>query len=154
MAFHFKRNPVDLDKEQVLDYLHLYKTNQQTPSESYFKHTVYGLRYAYRLCGMDDIRLSLPSIAQPKRLPVVLSQEEIKLLLVAPVSLKHRLVLAMLYGGGLRCFELRNLRVRDVDFYRKTVYVHEGKGRKDRYLPLCDMLIRGLNKYLTSHKPV
>ena len=73
---YYNMNPVLLDEEQVLDYLHYLKQQKKTPSESFFKHTVYGLRYAYRMEGMKAKRIVLPSLERPKTLPVVLSKED------------------------------------------------------------------------------
>jgi integrase/recombinase XerD len=154
IALHFNCNLLDLDKEQILDYLHLLKSQRKTPSDSFFKHTIYGLRYLYRVYGLPEHRVILPSIERPKKLPVVLSYGEIKKLLKTPKLLKHRLVLALLYGCGLRCFELRNLQLKDLDFDRKMLHVRQGKGRKDRYVPLCALQIRGLKKYLVAEKPI
>lgn len=144
---------MDLDEEQILDYLHVLKSQHKTPSDSFFKHTVYGLRYAYRIYGMKEMRVMLPSIERPDKLPVVLSRSEVRQLLKTPKLLKHRLVLAMLYGCGLRCFELRNLQLKDLDFDRRMVHIRQGKGRKDRYVPLAELQIRGLKKYLAAENP-
>jgi integrase/recombinase XerD len=154
IALHFNCNLLDLDKEQILDYLHLLKSQRKTPSDSFFKHTVYGLRYLYRVYGLPEHRVILPSIERPKKLPVVLSYGEIKKLLKTPKLLKHRLVLALLYGCGLRCFELRNLQLKDLDFDRKMLHIRQGKGRKDRYVPLCTLQIRGLKKYIAAEQPM
>src|SRR5690554_7772092 len=102
---------------------------------------------------MKEMRVILPSIERPKKLPVGLSQREIKQLLKTPKLLKHRLVLALLYGCGLRNFELRNLQRRDLDFDRKMLHVRQGKGRKDRYVPLSGMHIRGLKEYFLAENP-
>ena len=153
MGLHFQADLLDLDEEQVLDYLHYKKEKHRTPSESYFKHTVYGLRYLYRIFKKEDLRVGLPSIERPKKLPVVLSQSEVKVLLKTPQLLKHRLMMAILYGCGLRSFELRNLRIKDVDLDRKMVHIQKGKGRKDRYVPLSDLLVRGIKKYLKAESP-
>lgn len=153
-ALHFKCNPLELDEEQILDYLHVLKSQHKTPSDSFFKHTVYGLRYAYRIYGMKEKQVVLPSIERPKKLPVVLSCSEVKQLLKTPKLLKHRLVLAMLYGCGLRCFELRNLQLKDLDFDRRMLHIRQGKGRKDRYVPLSEMQIRGLKRYICAENPV
>ena len=72
---------------------------------------VYGLRFIFRMYGLKDKRIELPKIKQEKRLPVVLSREEVKRLLKAPKLLKHRVLIGMLYGCGLRCFELRNVKL-------------------------------------------
>ena len=144
---------MELDQEQVLDYLHLLKNRHNTPSESYFKHTIYGLRYLYRQYGKKHLHVALPSVKRDKTLPVVLSQQEVKRILKVPKLLKHRLVIALLYGCGLRNFELCNLQVADVDLEREMLHVRKGKGRKDRYVPLCAMLVRGITRYLESEKP-
>jgi site-specific recombinase XerD len=83
----------------------------------------------------------------------VLSQQEVRQLLVTPKLLKHRLILALLYGCGLRNFELCKLKVSDLDLDRKVLHVRKGKGGKDRYLPLCDLLLRGLRRYLQAEQP-
>ncbi len=153
MVLHFKCSPLDLDREQLLDYLHHLKSQGKTPSDSFFKHTVYGLRYLYRVYGLEEHRVALPSIERPKKLPVVLSKKEVRLLLKTPKLHKHRSVLAMLYGCGLRNFELCNVHIKDVDLERKQLHVRQGKGRKDRYVPLCDLLVRGLERYLLSERP-
>lgn len=153
MALYFKCSPLDLDPEQILDYLHVLKSKNKAPSESFFKHTVYGLRYLYRTYGLDAQRIILPEIKRSNKLPVVLSQNEVRQLLKTPKLLKHRLILALLYGCGLRCFELRNLQLKDLDFDRRTLHIRQGKGRRDRYVPLSAILIRGLKSYIAAEHP-
>jgi site-specific recombinase XerD len=132
MGLYLKHDLLDLDDETILDYLHYLKQKHKTPSDSFFKHTVYGLRYLYRIFERTESRVILPSIERPKKLPVVLSQEEVRDLLKAPKLLRHRLVLALLYGCGLRNFELCRLKITDLDFDRNVLHVREGKGRKNR----------------------
>lgn len=153
MALHFNCSPIELDHEQVLDYLHHLKTQSKTPSSSYFKHTVYGLRFSYRVMGISQKQVFLPSMRFPKKLPVVLSHQEIKRLLTTPQLLKHRIIIGLLYGCGLRRFELLNIKIPDVDLDRKMLHIREGKGRKDRYVPLGDLLVRGLKTYLDAERP-
>lgn len=150
---HFKKSPELLDKEAIDDYLFHCKTLQNTPSESFFKHTVYGLRAIYKILDMDQHKVQLPEIKQDKSLPEVLSLEEVKKLIQAPKYLKHRLMIATLYGCGLRSYELCALKLSDVDFDRKTVFVKKQKGRLDRYVPLSDHLARGLRKYIDTENP-
>ena len=104
--------------------------------------------------GMEDMRIKLPSIKRQKSLPVVLSKSEVKELINAPKYLKHKLIIAMLYGCGLRSYELCSLRIEDVDFERKTVFIRKQKGHYDRYVPLSDLLAKGLQKYLNTEHPV
>jgi len=151
---HYDCTPELLDTDQVESYLYQIKIDHKTPSESFFKHTVYGLRYAYRILGMKDKHIALPSLEFPKKLPVVMSKDEVIQMLKTPKLLKHRLILGVLYGCGLRSFELRNIALKDLDFDRKMLHVRQGKGNKDRYVPLPDMLIRGLKNYIDAYKPI
>ena len=153
LALHFNQVPTDIDPDQINDYLYLVKVEHNTPSDSYFKFTVYGLRFAYRMLGMKDKRVELPEIKHEKKLTVIVSREEMKRLLKAPKLLKHRVLLGLLYGCGLRCFEVRSLKIADLDFDRKLAHVRNGKGKKDRYVPLSDLLIRGLKSYIEAEQP-
>ena len=150
---HFNQIPTEVDPDQINDYLYLVKREHKTPSDSYFKFTVYGLRFAYRVEGMKDKRIELPEIKHEKKLPVILSRQDVKRLLNAPKLLKHKILLALLYGCGLRCFEVRSLKLSDLDFDRSQLHVRNGKGKKDRYIPLSPMLIRGLRSYMEAEQP-
>jgi len=154
MGLHLNCDLLELDDEAIQDYLHFLKRKHHTPSDSFFKHTVYGLRYLFRIFDRKESRVILPSIERPKKLPVVLSQHEVKELLKAPKLLKHRLILALLYGCGLRNFECCKLKISDIDLDRKMLHIREGKGRKDRYVPLCDLLARGIKTYVEVERPV
>jgi integrase/recombinase XerD len=143
LALHYNCLPVTLDKDQVLDYLHFVKT-KGTPSATFFKFTVYGMRYACKMRGLSYLQFSLPEIERPDKLPVVLSQQEVRDLLKACTLLKHSILLATVYGCGLRCAEVRQLAIADVDLQRGMLHVRNGKGGKDRYVPLGTMLVRGI----------
>jgi len=67
--------------------------------------------------------------------------------------LKFRILIGIIYGCGLRCEEVCNVRLQDLDYDRKVLRVVQGKGKKDRYLPLSDHLIRGIQSYIESEKP-
>jgi len=153
MALHFNCSPIELDEEQVLDYLLFLKTQSKTPSSSYFKHTVYGLRFAYRVSKVPKRHVFLPKMKFSKKLPVVLNKEEVKRFLKAPKLLRHRVLLALFYSCGLRRFELLNIKLPDIDFNRKMLHIREGKGRKDRYVPLGEHLVRGLKTYIDAERP-
>ena len=153
IALHFNQLPTELDIDQINDYLYLIQQRHDTPSDSYFKFTVYGLRFAFRLTGQNDKRIELPSIKGNKKLPVVLSREEMKRLLKAPKLLKHRILIGLLYGCGLRCAEARGVKLSHLDFDRQMLHVYQGKGKKDRYVPLSPLLIRGLKQYIHAENP-
>lgn len=153
MALYFECVPIELEQEQVEEYLDQLLDQHDTPSESYFKFTVYGLRFALKANGLDYRHISLPAIRKEKKLPVVLSGDEVKHLLQAPALLKHRILIGLLYGCGLRCMEVRSIRLQDIDFDRGQLHVRMGKGRKDRYVPLGELLQRGLHKYIGAENP-
>lgn len=153
LALHYSANPVDLNEESINDYLFYCKNLHQTPSESFFKHTIYGLRALYKVYGMKALNVQLPEIKRQNDLPEVLSREEVRALLESPKYLKHKLVIAMLYGCGLRSYELCSLEIKHVDFDRNTVFVKKGKGNRDRYVPLSPILKRGLQTYLRTENP-
>lgn len=152
LALHYNEVPTSLDAEQVLDYLHLVKSNG-TPSASFFKFTVYGLRAACKLMDLPYQQFSLPAIERPNKLPSVLNAGEVKQLIKVCDLLKHRLLLSLCYGCGLRCNEVRNLRIGDLDLERRMVHVRQGKGNKDRVLPLGALLCRGVKTYLQEVRP-
>ena len=146
-------SPEQLEEESIDDYLYHCKNLHKTPSESFFKHTIYGLRASYKVMGLPSKRTRLPQIKAQSKLPEVLNKTEVKQLLSAPKYLKHRLMLAVLYGCGLRSYELCNLRLSDIDFERDTVLVKKQKGKRDRIVPLSKHLKRGLLQYIKTENP-
>lgn len=152
LALHYNQLPTELDQEQVLDYLHLVKS-KGSPSATFFKFTVYGMRYACKLKGLPYQQFSLPAIERSDKLPVVLNASEVKALIKACDLLKHRLLISLCYGCGLRCSEVRNLTLADVDTERGMAHVRQGKGGKDRCLPMGVMLSRGIKAYIAAEKP-
>ena len=153
VALHFNALPTDLDIEQIEEYLLSVKKKNRTASESFFKHTVYGLRFLFRCDGLDDRAIQLPALKRDNKLPVVLGRAEMKALLKVPELLKHRVLIGLLYGCGLRCQEARTLLIKDVDFERNMIHVRQSKGRKDRYVPIGVHLSRGLKSYLETERP-
>lgn len=153
ISLYFGKIPTELDPEQVQDYLFYQQKKSKTPSQTYFKHCVYGLRFLLKSEGIPYEYLRLPSIKHEKKLPVVLSKEEVWAMLKNAKLLKHRILIGLLYGCGLRCMEARSVRLQDLDFDRKQLKVVQGKGSKDRYVPLSEHLIRGLKKYIGAEKP-
>ena len=152
-AVYWNSVPTKVEAQQIDDYLYFLQQNYDSASESYFKFTVYGLRFAYRMEGLNDKYILLPSIKREKKLPVVLSKDEVRRLLAAPKLLKHKVLIGLLYGCGLRCFEARNITIPDIDFDRMVLHVRQGKGKKDRYVPLSAVLAEWLKEYISTENP-
>ncbi len=92
LALHFNSLPAEPDSEQVLDYLYLVKS-KGSRSATFFKFTVYGMRYACKMRGLSYQQFNLPEIQHDSKLPVVLSQPEVRALLKACTLLKHSILL-------------------------------------------------------------
>lgn len=152
LALHFIKVPHEVSVDEINTYLYQMMVNKQL-SISYFKQTVCGLRYWFRLFGMDEKALQMPVLKTPSTLPTVFSKEECKELFKAPRSLKHRFLLAFAYAGGLRLNELRHLKIKDIDLDRKQIHIRQGKGRKDRYVILSDLIASRLSIYLQATNP-
>lgn len=153
ITLYFGKIPTELDVEQVQEYLYMLQKRSKTPSQTYFKHTVYGLRFMLKSEGLPYEFLHLPSIRHDKRLPTVLSKDEVWRLLKNCHLLKHKILIGLLYGCGLRCMEVRSVRLQDLDFERLQLKVVQGKNKKDRYVPLSQHLVRGLKTYIELEKP-
>jgi len=149
IALHYKCLPTLLADDQIEDYLEGLILKGK-PSASYFKHTVYGLRFLFRLEGMNDKRVQLPNIKHDKKLPIVLGRDEVKALIKHADLLKHRLLISLLYGCGLRCGEVRAIRLRDIDLSRRMLLIRKTKGNYDRYVPLGNLLVKGIQQYIES----
>ena len=152
IALHFRVLPLDLSDQEINEYLVELKAGKN-PSASYFKHTVYGLRFLFRLFEREDRAISLPPIKRSNKLPVVLNRQEVLTLLKTPKLLKHRILLGLTYAAGLRLFEVRAVQISDIDFVRKTVFVRRGKNGKSRYVPLENHILRGIKTYLFAVNP-
>lgn len=105
----------------------------------------------FNISGIEVTSLKRPS--KQKRLPVVLSQQEVISLLRHTANLKHRLALALIYSAGLRISELIHLRKADIDIDRRQVRIERGKGRKDRYVILAESILPLLQNYLQTYRP-
>jgi len=103
------------------------------------------LKFAF---GFYRKTLNIKRPRKEKRIPAVLSKEEVKRIIVAPPNPKHRLILRCIYGLGLRISELQNLKVRDIDFDRNVVKIENSKGAKDRIVPLPASLTEDMKSFI------
>ncbi|HBK34965.1 MAG: phage integrase family protein [Candidatus Uhrbacteria bacterium GW2011_GWE2_40_58] len=104
------------------------------------------IQFFYREVVGTCIDLHIKTPKRPTRLPVILSHKEIEQVLQVITNRKHRTMVALAYGAGLRVSELTDLRVGSVDFEEKMLHVYQGKGKKDRVTLLPDVLVSELKK--------
>ncbi len=153
LARYYRRSPDQITNEEVQDYLaHLIQERKY--SWSTCGQAVGAFRFLYHVTlGYDRAEFHVPAPRQPQKLPEILSREEVCRLLHAPTQAKHQLLLATIYAAGLRVSEAVGLKVSDIDPDRMTLRVEQGKGAKDRYLPLSVRLLRQMREYWKTTPP-
>ena len=152
LAKHFGRSPDLLGPEDIRAFqLHLLQCHV---SWSKFNQIVSALRLLYRLTlGRPEQVPYIPYGKRPKTLPAVLSPEEVSRLIQAAAHGRDRVLLQVAYGCGLRLSELLSLQVGDIDSARMVLHVRQGKGRKDRLVPLSVRLLEELRAYWRLCRP-
>ena len=153
-AQHFGKSPDQLDAEHIRRY-QLFLVQEKKVSLSTFIQVVCALRFFYTHTLNQKIPIErIPFPRRERKLPLILSREEVKALLQAPRSLRHRTMLAVLYGSGLRVAEAAQLKVSDIDTPRNVLWVRLGKGSKDRQTLLSPRLLELLRGYWRAERPV
>src|SRR5918996_287839 len=134
------RSPDQASAEDLRRYqLHLAARGVSVPSQN---ATVTALRFFFTVTlGRSRVTDRMPFVREPRRLPVVLSPEEVARLLDAAPGLKYQAALSVAYGAGLRASEIISLKVEDIDSDRMVIRIEQGKGRKDRYVMLSPHLL-------------
>lgn len=153
LAKHYRRSPDEVSAAEVQTYL-AYMITKRGLSWSTCNIAAQAFRFFYHVTlGRDAVEFAVPIARQPQRLPEILSREEVTRLIEAPPNAKHRLLLATIYSAGLRVSEAVRLEIRDVDRVRMTLRVEQGKGRKDRVVPLSPRLLEQMENYWRVEPP-
>lgn len=148
LARHYWRPPDQLTTEQVNGYLHHLLVDRELSWSSCNVASCGIAFFLTKVAGRaESFRLELPPRTRPKKLPEVLSREEVESLFAAAGNRKHRMLLMTTYGGGLRVSEVVRLKTTDVDGNRMTIWVRQGKGFKDRRTVLSAHLLQELRAY-------
>ena len=151
-AFH-RRSPAELGAEEVRAFLvHL----ESTRGLSGATRQVYtaALRFLYRVTlRRPEVVAHLPSVKVPKRLPEILSGSEVARLIDAVHSLMYRAIIMVTYASGLRIMEAVSLKPADIDSRRGVIHIHQGKGRKDRLVPLSPRVLVLLRQCWAARRP-
>jgi len=151
--YHHEQLPQNLGVSDVIDFNHGYILENNL-SASYQNQVINALKLFYR--NRFNRVMDLDNLERPrreKRLPNVLSKQEIKAILEAPANLKHRAMLSLMYACGLRRSELLGLTLKDVLSDRNLLFIRQSKGKKDRVVPISDKIIDMLREYYKAYKP-
>ena len=152
-AQHFHSSPNQLGPEQIRQYqAHLFHTKKLAPAT--VSQYASALRFFFvKTLHKHFLAEHIPFPKQPRRLPTVLSPEEVTRLIESASNLYHRTLLMTLYSTGIRRAELCRLRVNDIDSPRMMIRIQQGKGRRDREVPLSPTLLETLRVYWRWMKP-
>ncbi|MBN2424040.1 MAG: integron integrase [Calditrichaceae bacterium] len=153
ILFHNKKHPKNMDENHIREYLSHLAVRQKV-SASTQNQAMNAIVFLYKQVIKKEIGSFSGTIRakKPVRLPVILNREEIKNILSVMPDNQYKLIIQLLYGGGLRLIECLRLRVQDVDFNDKIIMVRSGKGDKDRVTMLPENITEPLIKYLEKVK--
>lgn len=152
-AKHFNKSPDLLNDDQIKEYLYYCITEKKICEGTVnVIHSALKFFYTKTLGRVWNVE-SLARIKERKKLPVVLSQSEVKAILDVTTNLKHKAILTTIYATGMRVSEAANLKVSDIDSQNMQIFIRNGKGKKDRYAMLSKTNLDILREYWRKYRP-
>ncbi|TDS16531.1 site-specific recombinase XerD [Maribacter caenipelagi] len=150
---HYKESKLEtIDESDIRAYLQF--LIHKNVSNSYLNQVINSIKFYYEtVLGMPNRFYEIERPRPKHKLPKVISKEEIIALIENTSNLKHRCIIKLLYGSGLRRSELINLKIKDIDSKRMLVRVEDTKGNKDRYSLLSESALKDLRIYYKEWKP-
>lgn len=152
LAKHYRQSPDEATQEMVDDYL-LYLKNDKGLAPNSCGSALNGLRFFYKHVAQKEFVFDYRIRKRPRKLPTVLTMEEIRKIIYAPGNLKHRLILMTTYAAGLRASEVVGLKPEHIDSKRMLIKIVDAKGHKDRYTMLSARLLDELRAYYKTNRP-
>lgn len=145
------KKPEEVTEDDIKGYIaHLMSERNYKPASTNL--AISALKFFYRGILKKDIFSDIKTPKLEKKIPVVLTKDEIKKLISIPKNFKHKLLIKLLYSSGLRVGECVSIRVNDLDLKERLGVIRSGKGRKDRNVILSKELIADLQRYLAERK--
>jgi site-specific recombinase XerD len=152
LSEHYHKSPDQITEEELRQYF-LYLKNVKHYARNTTTIAICGLKFFFeRTLEKDWTTFNLVRPAPEKKLPVILSPEEVRQILGCLRLPRYRVCLSTIYSCGLRLQEGTNLRVADIDSARQMIHVRHGKGAKDRYVPLPERTLQLLRQYWKQHR--
>ena len=152
LARFYKESPDKMTKEKIEDYL-LYLKLEKGNAPNSCSSVLTGLRFFYKNVTEKEIPVTYSVRRTPRKLPEVITMEEIWNIICATNNLKHRMILMTTYSAGLRASEVIKLKPEHIESKRMLIKVEEGKGKKDRYTLLSKKLLIELKFYYKKYRP-
>lgn len=146
------KNPSDINDHDVKDYL-LYLAEEKESAASTLNQAINALKFYYGTMLKKKFVYKVKRPRKDKKLPVVLSKEEVARIINSVDNMKHRTILMLVYSAGLRVGEVVRLKPEDIDSKRMLIHIKGSKGRKDRYTLLSEKTLEVLRAYWRKYKP-
>ena len=152
LAKYYRRSPVQLNTGEIQDYF-LYLVKERHLSPASCRLSLNGIRFLYKEVLQREFEAKIQVPKRSQRIPELLTRKEVAAILGACNNRKHRMLLTVCYGCGLRVSELLNLKVRDIDGERRLLRIDQGKGAKDRMVEIPESLLLQLRRYWQLFRP-
>ncbi len=147
ILFHNKRHPIEMGAPEIQAFL-LHLANDRNVSASTQNQALSAILFLYRQVLHKELEpVILPTAKRPKHIPAVLTRQE-AIHIIDHMTGIYKLMTQLLYGSGLRLMECLRLRIQDIDFEYRTITVRDGKGQKDRIVPLPETVIPDLRRQI------
>jgi site-specific recombinase XerD len=152
-AKYYNKSLDQLGESEIQNYLH-YCITEKHLGEGTVNYYHSAIKFFYtKVLDRAWKQEKLPRAKEGRKLPVILSQSEVKAILEATLNLKHRTILSTIYGAGLRISEAARLNVSDIDSKNMQIIIRQGKGKKDRYSLLSKNNLSLLREYWKRYRP-
>jgi integrase/recombinase XerD len=152
-TFYKSFAPETITEEQIRQYM-LYLVEKRNTSAAYQRQVINAIKFYYEKVLARELNpMNVQRPRSSKKLPVVLSENEVKLLLAQVTNIKHKSILYAIYSAGLRRSEVLNLKLTDIDSERNCIVIRNAKGNKDRNTLLSKKLLILLREYYLAYKP-
>lgn len=146
------KSPIDINDNDIKDYL-LYLAEEKQSATSTLNQAINAIKFYYGTILKTKFVYEVKRPRKDKKLPVVLSKEEVAKILNSVDNVKHKAILMLVYSAGLRVGEVVKLKTEDLDSKRMLIHIKASKGRKDRYVMLSEMVLQFLRDYWKQYKP-
>lgn len=143
-----KSVPKNPDIEKIRKYL-LEKLENKQSSQTVNLYLM-AIKYFYKEIAKSECKIDIKFAKSPSKLPVVLSRKEIEKIIKVLDNIKHRTIISLSYGAGLRVSEAINLRVRDIDVDELTIHIKDAKGKKDRITIIPEKIKKDLDVFMKN----
>jgi len=146
------KSPSEITDNEIKDYL-LYLVEEKESATSTLNQAINALKFYYGTMLKKKFMYEIKRPHKDKKLPIVLSKEEVAKILSSIDNIKHKAILMLVYSAGLRVGEVVRLKPEDIDSERMLIHIKGSKGRKDRYVMLSETALQILREYWRQYKP-